>query len=189
MQLTLKKNKIPGCYELYPDVRSDVRGSFIKTFHRTVFEEHHLETKFAEEYYSVSHKNVLRGMHFQTPPFDHTKIVYCVHGEVMDAVVDIRLGSPTYGQFEVFTLNAKDGNMLYIPSGMAHGFYVISNQAILMYKVTTIYHADQDTGILWDSIGIPWCDDCPVVSERDNNFQRLEDFKSPFHYKVSNHEY
>lgn len=183
MRLNIKSNKLPGCYELLPEARKDSRGVFIKTFHQDVFSEHQLVTRFAEEYYSVSHKGVLRGMHFQTPPYDHIKIVYCVYGEVFDVLVDLRNGSPTYGQFEIFQLNSKEGNMLYIPSGLAHGFYVTSEQAVLMYKVTTIYKPDHDSGILWNSIGIPWPDDCPFVSERDRGFLGLDEFKSPFRYK------
>jgi len=186
MNLVVKKTTLPACYELLPEVRGDERGVFIKTFHKTIFEKYHLETNFAEEYYSVSHKGVLRGMHFQTPPHDHTKIVYCVCGEVMDVLVDLRVGSPTYGDFEVFSLSAKDSNMLYIPPGLAHGFYVTSDQAILMYKVATVYQHQHDTGILWSSIGIPWINEHPFISERDSNFKCFRDFISPFRYEVKN---
>jgi len=188
MNLTIKKSKIRGCYELLPEVHVDARGAFIKTYHKEIFERYHLKTDFSEEYYSISRKGVLRGMHFQIPPHDHVKVVYCVFGEVMDVIVDIRANSPTYGQFDMFTLNAEDRNMLYIPEGLAHGFYVVSDKAVLMYKVTTVYSPEHDTGILWNSVGIPWMDNHPLVSERDNKFQRFEGFVSPFQYEAEKYD-
>ncbi|MBU2853303.1 dTDP-4-dehydrorhamnose 3,5-epimerase [Acidithiobacillus ferriphilus] len=174
--------KIPGCLQLIPDIRRDERGSFVKTFHQEIFADHGLETRFAEEYYSASKKGVLRGMHFQTPPVAHTKVVYCVSGEVVDAVVDLRIGSPTYGQHETFTLNEKKGSILYIPSGLAHGFYVKSDMAIMLYKVTTVYAPEYDAGILWNSAGIQWPSTSPLLSGRDCGFPRLQAFDSPFRF-------
>lgn len=176
----LKRTSIQGCYELFPVVHSDSRGSFVKTFHREVFATHHLNTVFPEEYYSTSQRGVLRGMHFQRPPHDHTKIVYCVAGRVMDFVVDIRVGSPTYGMYVGFDLNASVANMIYIPSGLAHGFYVVSDQATLIYKVSTVYAPESDSGVLWSSLGISWPTKTPLVSDRDSKFIPLDDFSSPF---------
>lgn len=182
MELNIKESKISGCYKLNPKIISDNRGVFVKTFHEHIFTQAGLETCFAEEYYSVSHKGVLRGLHFQTPPKEHTKIVYCVYGEVMDVVVDLRVGSPTYGKYDVFDLNSEKANMLYIPKGLAHGFYVKSNSAVLMYKVTTIYSPENDTGIRWDSVGIPWPIDNPIISERDRMLPKFEDIHNIFAY-------
>lgn len=180
--MEIKPNKIPGCYEIIPKVFQDYRGRFVKTFHRDIFQSFGLETKFHEEYYSVSGRNVLRGLHFQRPPQDHIKLVYCIVGEVMDVVVDLRLGSPTYGQFEVFSLSSTKANMVYIPSGLAHGFYVFSETATLIYKTSTVYSPEQDTGILWNSVGIPWSNFNPVLSERDQNWETFAEFQSPFQY-------
>lgn len=180
MKVEIKETKIPGCYELIPRIVGDERGVFVKTFHKEVFAQFSMETHFAEEYYSSSVKGVLRGLHFQTPPHDHVKIVYCVEGEVFDAVVDMRKGSPTYGEFIIFSLSSKKANMLYIPKGVAHGFYVISNTATLMYKVTTQYSPEHDTGILWSSVDIPWPDKEPIISVRDRSFVKFADFNSPF---------
>jgi len=176
------ETKLPGCYELEPNVFKDERGLFVKTFHEEIFKERGLATEFAEEYYSFSHKGVLRGLHFQTPPMDHAKMVYCVSGKVKDVVLDLRVGSPTYGKYELFDLNSDKCNIIYIPTGMAHGFYVDSESALLMYKVTTIYSPENDSGILWSSAGIPWGDDTPIISNRDAGFPSLADFKSPFRY-------
>lgn len=179
----LGKSKIDGCFELQTKVFNDIRGKFVKTFHEQEFSSRGLETKFAEEYYSISSKNVIRGLHFQLPPMDHVKLVYCVEGEVLDAVVDLRVGSPTYGQYELFELSATKANSIYIPKGMAHGFCVKSEQAILVYKVSTIYSPECDSGILYSSIDISWPTDAPILSERDDSFPTLKEFESPFQYE------
>ncbi|HZG86173.1 dTDP-4-dehydrorhamnose 3,5-epimerase [Paenibacillus sp.] len=176
----LKKTIFDGCYEMIPRVLSDQRGKFIKTFHSIAFSTLGLDFQSQEEYYSVSHKNVIRGLHFQIPPMDHKKIVYCVSGEVLDVVVDLRVGSPTYGQFQMFELNEAKANMIYIPSGLAHGFLTLSESAILLYKVTSVYSPEHDGGIHWNSIGIPWGVDRPIISDRDKSFPSLVDFESPF---------
>lgn len=183
--MELNKTKISGCYELVPKVFRDIRGTFIKTFHTEIFQSYGLDCQFAEEYYSCSYQNVLRGLHFQTPPKDHTKVVYCVMGSVMDVVVDLRVGSPTYGEFEVFDLNAETANLVYIPPGLAHGFYVKSDMAIVMYKVSTVYAPENDSGLLWNSVGIPWHIEDPIISKRDSEFVKFTDFDSPFVYGVS----
>lgn len=174
---------ISGCYEIKPLIYEDNRGNFVKTFHEDVFSKYSLVTQYAEEYYSVSRQGVLRGLHFQIPPKEHTKLVYCVQGEVIDIVVDLRKGSPTQGRFFAISLNDQLRNMLYIPAGLAHGFYVKSEYAIMMYKVTSTYSPEHDTGILWNSIGYDWPDPRPIVSGRDSSFIRLNQFDSPFVYK------
>lgn len=180
--MRLKETRIKGCYEIELKVFKDERGSFVKTFHQDIFSSYQLETNFTEEYYTVSHQNVLRGLHFQLPPQEHTKIAYCVQGQVIDAVVDLRVGSSTYGKYETFDLSAEKANLIYIPPGLAHGFYVISEMAIMMYKVSTIYSSEHDEGILWSSVGIPWPCTTPIVSQRDSSFGTLLDFNSPFVY-------
>jgi len=179
----VKETSISGCYEILPEMFRDGRGIFVKTFHSNVFASNGLVTSFVEEYYSISKKNVLRGMHFHAPPKEHTKVVYCVYGRVMDAVVDLRVGSSTYGMFETFELSSEKANMVYISPGLAHGFYVNSRVAIMVYKVTTVYSAKHDSGILWSSLGLPWPGENPIVSARDSSFGRLDEFDSPFNLK------
>lgn len=181
----VRPTQIPGCYEIQPRVVDDARGRFVKVFHRHAFAELGLEVNFAEEYYSVSRQEVIRGMHFQTPPMDHAKMVYCVQGDVFDAVVDLRLGSPSYGQTATFKLSAETGNYIYIPKGLAHGFCVTSESATLVYKVSSVYSPENDTGILWNSIGITWPSRTPVLSDRDRGFIPLADFNSCFLYDKS----
>lgn len=173
---------IAGCYELRPRVLADARGAFVKTFHQAWFDEMGLRTDWAEQYYSVSKKGVLRGLHFQLPPHDHAKLVYCTAGEVMDVAVDLRKGSPTFGQHACIQLSAAKGNMIYLASGLAHGFYILSDSATLVYNVTSAYAPDHDSGIRWNSAGIPWPDQNPQLSERDQGFVALEAFDSPFQF-------
>jgi dTDP-4-dehydrorhamnose 3,5-epimerase len=181
--MRLIKSSIPGCYEIHPAIFQDERGSFVKTFHTDFFSTNGLESRFVEEYHSHSLRGVLRGLHFQLPPQEHVKVVYCVSGEVFDVVVDLRLGSPAYGKFETFTLNADKANMVYIPAGLAHGFYALT-KAIMMYKVSTLYSSAHDTGILWNSLEIPWPDRNPILSKRDSQFSAFKDFVNPFRYKT-----
>jgi len=173
---------IPGVVELRPKVFRDDRGSFTKVFQKPWLEELGLETGFVEEYYSVSRRGVIRGMHFQVPPMDHAKLVYCVAGEVQDVVVDLRTGSPTYGQAVELQLSREKGNAIYIPRGMAHGFCALSDEATLVYKVSSVHSPAHDQGILWNSVNVVWRSDRPVLSARDQGFARLDEFRSPFHF-------
>ncbi len=178
---SLKPSVIQGCFEVQPKVLDDARGRFVKVFQEQAFAELGLETVFAEEYYSTSYKNVIRGVHFQLPPADQVKMVYCVHGEIMDVVVDLRIDSPTYGQFELFELSAHKANSIYIPKGMAHGFCVRSESATMVYRTSTAYSPECDTGILWSSVSIPWPTGNPIISLRDQGFVPIGKFLSPFY--------
>lgn len=184
MSLQVKPTIIPGCFEIIPAVFTDDRGRFVKTFHRDMFEQQELEIDWREEYYSTSRKGVLRGFHFQLPPHDQAKLVYCVYGEVCDVVLDLRLGSPTYGKHAMFQLNGIAAQMIYIPKGCAHGFYTRSDQATMMYKVSTVYAPTHDAGLLWNSAGVPWPDDNPILSDRDKTFPSFAEFTAnPFSYR------
>lgn len=178
-------NEMPlaGCYELTPIIHKDVRGQFVKVFQDEIFLNLGLDTHYVEEFYSVSYQNVIRGLHFQLPPFEHVKLVYCVQGHIQDVIVDLRIGSPSYGQFCIIELSQQKGNMLYIPSGCAHGFCVLSDCATLVYKVSSKYSAEHDAGILWNSLNIPWHTNKPCLSARDQLFPGFDDFSSPFIYK------
>jgi dTDP-4-dehydrorhamnose 3,5-epimerase len=158
----------------------DQRGAFVKTFHREVFESLGLETRFDEQYFSVSRKNVVRGMHFQIPPADHNKLVFCCHGEVLDVLVDLRRNSRTYGLAASFSLTQDNGSVLYIPRGFAHGFLTLSDEAIMVYNCETVYRPELDTGILWSSLDFDWPVVEPILSDRDRGFPSLQTFESPF---------
>jgi dTDP-4-dehydrorhamnose 3,5-epimerase len=179
---TLNETEIQGCYEIQPQIFEDARGGFVKVFHHEEYVKLKLETSFAEEYYSHSRRGVIRGMHFQAPPSDHVKVVYCVQGEVQDVVLDLRKGSPTYGYSVAINLSALLGNFMYIPKGLAHGFCVVSETATLIYKVSTAYDPSNDSGVLWSSFGVRWPTLNPIMSERDASFMPLSQFESPFSY-------
>lgn len=171
---------LEGCFELQSIVRGDNRGSFIKTFHNEAFAELGLTAEWKEEYYSTSIKNVLRGLHFQTPPDDHDKLVYCPSGKVMDVAVDLRKSSATFGKHTTCILEGGKGNMMYLPRGFAHGFLTLSERAIIVCKTTTVYSPENDKGILWSSCGIDWQCDEPILSDKDKNHPTLAEFDSPF---------
>lgn len=172
--------ELPGCYVLTPRVARDARGAFVKTFHNEAFAAAGLRQDFVEEYYSISRRRVLRGLHFQTPPREHAKLVYCTAGAVVDAILDLRTGSPTYGKHCLVPLNSRLRNIVYIAAGLAHGFYVTSASATLVYKTTSVYSPEHDRGVRWDSAGIAWPGAAPLLSDRDSGFPALAEFRSPF---------
>jgi dTDP-4-dehydrorhamnose 3,5-epimerase len=174
------ETKLNGIFIITSDRIEDERGFFVKVFHEGLFKEHGFTTQWREEYYTVSYQRVLRGLHFQLPPHDHEKLVYCTDGAVLDVVVDLRVGSLSYGKHVMIELTADKANMIYIPRGFAHGFYVTDQSATMLYKVTTQYTPSHDTGILWNSVGIDWPDANPILSSRDKMLLTFSDFKSPF---------
>lgn len=182
--MQIEELKIPRCYLVIPNVFEDKRGRFVKTCHTEIMNNIAVDTDFVEEYYSTSNKGVIRGMHFQMPPDDHVKMVYCPNGTVFDAFVDLRKGSPTYLESFSLTLSSSDNKILILDKGIAHGFCALTNEAMMIYKTTTVYSPENDSGIAWDSCDIKWPDDkvAELVSDRDSNFEKLSDFNSPFQY-------
>ncbi len=165
-----------GLFEFVPKVHSDLRGKFIKTFSYDFLKNLNLSFDLAEEFYSISNKNVLRGLHFQIPPFDHIKIVYCISGMVLDVVVDLRHKSKTFGKVFSFELTSEKSNVLYIDRGFAHGFYSLDNNSVMLYKTSTVYSPCHDSGILWNSINFKWPSKSPILSDRDKRFETFEEF-------------
>lgn len=158
----------------------DDRGSFQKLFNFDFFRDNQLDMDFKELYYSVSQKNVIRGMHFQMPPMDHTKVVYVSRGNILDVVLDLRKQSETYGKTFSIELNDHNAKYLYIPKGFAHGFLSLQDDTIVNYVQTSCYSKEHDSGIKWDSFGFDWKLSNPIISERDSNFQTLDNYSSPF---------
>ena len=116
-------------------------------------------------------------------PYFHAKLVYCVQGSILDVALDVRIGSPTFGKSLMMELNAESGQALYFPKGIVHGFYCLSEEALMVYKVSTTYSPKDDTGILWNSAGIDWPVQNPIISARDCGFSSFADFESPFVYE------
>ncbi len=158
----------------------DNRGSFIKTFHENTLEEYGITFQTKESYYSFSHKDVIRGMHFQTPPHQHAKIVFCPYGAILDVIVDLRKASPTYGQYFAQELSGENHKAYYIPEGFAHGFKALTDKTMTYYLVSSVYSRDHDTGIHYDSFGFDWKTENPVLSPRDLSFPDLPGFQTPF---------
>lgn len=181
--MKIKKTKLDSVYIVEPTVFQDERGKFVKTFHKDTFIENKMGYNFVESYYTVSRKNVIRGMHFQVPPADHTKLVYVTGGAILDVVLDIRTGSPNYGQYIFAELSSKNHKMIYIPPGFAHGFLSLEENSCVIYSQTTIYSPENDKGININSFGMQWGVKNPVVSKRDRGFPRLNQFKTPFIFK------
>jgi dTDP-4-dehydrorhamnose 3,5-epimerase len=178
--MKVHQTALPGLLKLEPFVAPDARGLFAKTFQRDEFAANGLETEYSDEYVTVSHPGVLRGMHFQIPPHAQTKLVCCVAGKVLDAIVDLRGASPTYGQHAKFELSLARPEILFVPAGFAHGFCVLDGPAVMFYKVSVPYSPTHDRGIRWDSAGIPWPLERPILSERDRQFPPLAEFGTPF---------
>lgn len=174
---------LSGVYVMEPAVLKDKRGCFIKTFHGSEFKSKGLEYNFGESFYSYSVKNVIRGMHFQYPPHDCTKLIYVVCGAICDVILDIRKNSATYGQCLAIDISQKNKKSVYIPKGFAHGFSVLSREATVIYMQSAEYSSKYDAGIKWDSFGFDWNIKKPIISKRDKSFPSLKDFKSPFLFK------
>lgn len=174
------KTPIDKVFELTLPCFEDDRGSFTKVFQDSTCRNSGIDFKIKESYYSLSKKDVIRGMHFQLPPFQHHKIVFCPQGSILDVVVDLRKTSATYGQYFSAILSAANHKGLFLPEGCAHGFKSLAEDTLTIYLVSSEYQEDADAGILWNSFGLDWeCSD-PVISERDQFFQPLSDFHTPF---------
>lgn len=172
------KTSIEGLVEIQPRIFEDERGHFFETFSQATFENLGLPTYFVQDNQSFSIKGVLRGLHFQRSPFAQGKLVRVVTGRVLDVGVDIRPGSPTFGKYEIFDLDAKRGNMAYIPEGFAHGFVTLED-TIFAYKCTNVYNKVSESGIHWNDtdLGIDWQIKNPIVSIKD---EELSSFRAIF---------
>lgn len=176
----LRPTALPGCGELRLPHSADARGRFLKLFHRDAFAALGLCADMAEVFCTTSHRHVIRGLHFQSPPHQHAKLVCCLEGAVQDVALDLRRDSPRYGEHVSLELSAEAGNALYLPAGFAHGFCVLSDSATLLYLTSHEHAPTHDAGIAWDSAGIAWATPSPVLSARDQHHPRLADFDSPF---------
>jgi dTDP-4-dehydrorhamnose 3,5-epimerase len=170
-----KSTSIEGVWLLENFVSQDKRGTFVKTFHADAFREQGLIVNFQESYYSLSHKDVIRGMHFQLPPHEHDKLVYVTQGNILDVIVDLRPVSATYGQHVAISLS-EHTHAVYIPRGCAHGFLTLSETATVVYNVTSVYAPQADSGIRWDSFDFKWPVQVPIISDRDSNFETMNEF-------------
>lgn len=178
------KTSLDGVVIIEPHVFLDSRGYFFESFSLREFEEKVQKINFVQDNESMSSYGVMRGLHFQKPPFTQSKLVRCVKGAVLDVAVDIRRGSPTYGEHVAVELTEKNHRQLFIPRGFAHGFAVLSDVAIFQYKCDNFYAPQADGGISIkdDSLGIDWIIPIQnaVLSEKDTKHPLLKDYTSPF---------
>jgi len=171
---------IDGCYKIQPKVLTDYRGTFAKLFHSDTFQLSGLKFSIQEVLLSSSAKNVLRGMHFQISPKSTAKLVACLSGEIFDGIVDLRKQSPTYLKTYTTRLSEHDPTMIFIPEGLAHGFYSFQENSTVLYLTSGVFSPEHDAGILWDSVGIDWPVTDPIISERDQMLVPLHEFVNPF---------
>lgn len=178
---------IPGCYLFSLPRFPDARGEFRKLLHAPTLTALGLEADYAESYVSVSHRGVLRGLHFQAPPSDHAKLVTCVSGRARDGLLDLRRGSPTFRQSLSLILDGDEPQAVYVPRGVAHGFAAHRDQTALLYYTTSVHDPSRDAGVDPRSAGIDWWAGEsgmkePIMSPRDAGLPALDDFITPFTY-------
>ncbi len=186
------KTDIDGVVILEPRVFKDMRGYFFESYSKREFDEKVRPIDFVQDNESMSTRGVMRGLHFQRPPFTQSKLVRCVCGRVLDVAVDIRKGSPTYGHHVAVELSEENHRQFFVPRGFAHGFAVLSDIAVFQYKCDNYYHPEADGGISIadDSLGIDWQIDSSqaILSEKDLRHAMLRDFDSPFDINIALYE-
>lgn len=180
MSFKITPSILDDCLEIEFEKLKDNRGYFTKTFNIELFNLSGIYMPIEEEYFTYSTKNVFRGLHFQIPPKAIDKLVFCVNGRVNDYVVDLRKNSPTFGQYACFELDGEKPKAIFIPVGFAHGFHVLSDSALMQYKVSKVYDKDCDTGISYNSFEFAKDIINPILSNRDKTFVNFSDFNSPF---------
>jgi dTDP-4-dehydrorhamnose 3,5-epimerase len=186
MTFTFTQLDIPDVFLITPQIFSDDRGFFSEYFRESLFVTK-IKTRFIQDNFSYSIKNVLRGLHYQRGPKTQAKLVATLSGTIFDVAVDIRRGSPTYGRWVGVTLSEENHKILYIPEGFAHGFCVTSNEAKVLYKVNREYSPQHEAGIIWNDpkLNIKWPTDKPIVSQKDAALPTLENSDNDFSYTAS----
>jgi len=180
--MEIKEEKIEGVYSIFPRVFGDERGYFFESFNKERYAAITCDFSFVQDNESCSGKNVVRGLHFQVPPFDQGKLVQVSRGKAIDIAVDIRRSSPSYGQHIKVVLCSKQKNQLWIPPGFAHGFCSLEDDTVFSYKCTNYYSPQHERSILWndETLNIDWGIIDPIVSEKDKIGLIFSDFISPF---------
>ncbi len=179
------ETKIPGLLIIEPKVFGDERGFFVETYNESRYKEMGITGDFVQDNLSKSKKGVLRGLHYQAPPFEQGKLVTVLEGAVLDVAVDIRFGSPTFGQYVAVELTAENKKQFWIPAGFAHGFVTLEDDTVFAYKCTNVYSPENDRGVKYDdlAIGIDWPEVGDLtISEKDQNQPLLADIAQEFIY-------
>nr|BFF40032.1 dTDP-4-dehydrorhamnose 3,5-epimerase [Tenacibaculum mesophilum] len=180
------KTKIPEVVVIEPKIFGDQRGYFFESFNQKEFKENIGNVNFVQDNESKSTYGVLRGLHFQKPPFAQAKLVRCIQGKVLDVVVDVRKDSPTYSKHITLELSEENKKQLFIPRGFAHGFVTLSKEAVFAYKVDNWYAPEYDSGIIWNdtTLNIDWRIDTEdiILSSKDQQLSTFTELKTPFIY-------
>lgn len=176
------ETKIKDLLIIKPKVFADARGYFFESYNEAVFKQNGINANFIQDNQSLSNAGVLRGLHFQSPPFAQGKLVRVITGAVLDVAVDIRKDSPTYGENVTIELTEENKTMFYIPPGFAHGFLTLRDNTIFSYKCTNLYHKESEGTVLWNDtdLKINWNITNPILSEKDLVGTPFKDFTSPF---------
>lgn len=177
--MTVRETPLPGVLLVEPKIFADERGFFIETFSTRAFEGTGIPEHFVQDNHSRSSRGVLRGLHYQLHN-PQGKLVHAARGRIFDVAVDIRVGSPTFGKWFGTELNDENLNSLWVPPGFAHGFFVLSDIADVIYKCTDLYHGSDDRGVLWNDprIGIEWPDVNPILSSKDAEYEGLTESRT-----------
>lgn len=170
---------LTGCYVIESDSSVDHRGKFVKTFHENGMNECGIEFQVKETFFSVSARNVIRGMHFQEPPFAHNKLIHCAQGAALDVLVDLRKGRD-FGRIASIELNQNNKLMIYVPIGLAHGFLAMMDNCLMMYSTDFQHVKEGDKGIKWNTLNFNWGAGPFILSERDRQHPDLQNFATPF---------
>jgi dTDP-4-dehydrorhamnose 3,5-epimerase len=180
--MEIVSTKIPDLYIIKPRVFEDIRGYFFESYNKQEFIRLGIDQNFVQDNESMSQKGVLRGLHFQKPPFAQGKLVRVMQGAVLDVAVDIRKKSPTYGQWASVELSQHNKWMYWIPPGFAHGFVALEDNTVFFYKCTSVYNKESEGSIIWNdpTLNIDWDVDNPIIAEKDKRAIQFEDFVSPF---------
>lgn len=180
--MQIEQTSLPGVLLLTPARHGDARGFFSESWNKALLAKHGIEIDFVQDNHSLSRDvGTIRGLHFQAPPHAQAKLVRCGRGRIFDVAVDIRRGSPTYGQWTGTELSAENGRQLLVPEGLAHGFVTREPDSEIIYKCSDYYAPEADGAVLWDSCGIDWdINSAPMLSEKDAAAPALKDFESPF---------
>lgn len=182
--MNIKKTSISGLLIIEPKVYNDSRGYFFEPYNKEIFDKNIGVTNFLQDNESKSYRGVLRGFHFQKPPFDQAKLVRCVEGKILDVALDLRKKSKTFGMYKKIILSSQNKRQFFIPRGFAHAFLVLSKSAIFSYKVDNIYSPKHDSGVAWNDsqLAIDWGFDESklIISEKDRKLSFLSKINSPF---------
>lgn len=180
--MEIEEKEIKGLIEIFPKVFGDQRGFFLETFNESRYNEVLKNVQFVQDNFSSSNKGVLRGLHFQKPPYSQGKLVQVITGSALDVAVDLRKDSDTYGQHVKVILSSEKRNQFWIPEGFAHGFLALEDNTIFSYKCTNYYNPQSEVTILWNdrNLKIDWQIDNPIISPKDNEGVLFKDFDTPF---------